>query len=321
MKGILITSAGKRVSLTRKFMKELKALSIEGKVFTADMNPAMAPAGIVSDQCFKVPRCTSEDYVETLMTLCVGNNIGLIIPTIDTELTILSANKGIFAKAGVQILVPDYNFVMTCRDKRNTAEFFSQHDIRIPETRDKRHPVFPMFAKPYDGSLSTNLHVIRRLEDLTEEILTDPKLIFMEYIDKSEYKEFTIDMYYGRDHKVKSIVPRERLEIRAGEINKGITRKNYLVGFLKQRMGYVPGVVGCICVQLFYRENDNDVVGIEINPRFGGGYPLSYCAGANYPLMAVREYLMGESVEYADDWRDETIMLRYDDEVIVYGRA
>lgn len=257
--------------------------------------------------------------METLVALCMGNGIKLIVPTIDTELAVLSANKDIFAKQGIHVLVSDYGFIMTCRDKRNTAVFLRNHDIRIPEPRDKYQPEFPMFAKPYDGSLSTNLHVLRKQEDLTEEVLNDPKLIFMEYIDKSEYKEFTVDMYYGRDGKVKSIVPRERLEVRAGEISKGATRKNYLVNYLKQRMGCVPGVVGCICIQLFYREIDNDVVGIEINPRFGGGYPLSYCSGANYPLMAIREYMKGETFEYSEDWRDNTIMLRYDDEVIVYG--
>ena len=307
---VLITSAGKRVSLTKKFMKELKTLFADGKVFTADMNPGMAPAGVVSDECFKVPRCTSKDYCETLLTLCQGHDIGLVIPTIDTELAVLAANKEIFAKQGIHILVSDYDVIMMCRDKRNTARFFAEHDIRIPEPRDKYHPLFPMFAKPYDGSLSSNLHIIRKQEDLTGEILNDPKLIFMEYVDKTEYKEFTVDMYYGRDNRVKSIVPRERLEIRAGEINKGIARKNYLVDYLKQRMDYVPGVVGCICIQLFYREHDKDVIGIEINPRFGGGYPLSYCAGANYPLMVIKEYLKGETLEYSDNWRDKTIMLR-----------
>lgn len=318
MRNILITSAGKRVSLTRKFMADLKTQFPVGKVYTADMNPIKAPACIVSDGYFKVPRCTSEDYVETLMALCVDNGIKLVIPTIDTELSVLSANKDVFARQNIHVLVSDEDFIMICRDKRNTAEFFRQHDIRMPEARDKYHPKFPMFAKPYDGSLSTNLHILRKQDDLTEDILNDHKLIFMEYVDKSEYKEFTVDMYYGRDNKVKSIVPRERQEIRAGEINKGATRKNYLIDYLRQRMDYVPGVVGCICIQLFYRESDNDVIGIEINPRFGGGYPLSYCSGANYPLMAIREYLKGETFEYSDDWRDNTIMLRYDDEVIVY---
>ena len=140
----------------------------------------------------------------------------------------------------------------------------------------------------------------------------------MEYNDKNEYKEFTVDMYYGKDNKVKGILPRERIEIRAGEINKGITRKNYIVNFLKERMDTLEGVRGCICIQLFYRELDNDIKGIEINPRFGGGFPLSFYAKANFVEYIVREYLLGESVNYSEEWLDNTLMLRYDNDVIVY---
>ena len=93
MKNVLITSAGKRVSLTRKFREELKAICDGGKVFTVDTNPQMAPACVLSDGCFKVPRCTSESYIQALLSICRDNNIGLIIPTIDTELAILSENK------------------------------------------------------------------------------------------------------------------------------------------------------------------------------------------------------------------------------------
>lgn len=122
-------------------------------------------------------------------------------------------------------MVSDFSFVQACRDKRNTGIFLSEHGIRVPALRDKYGDRFPMFAKPYDGSLSKDLYIIRDKEELTPEILNHPKLIFMEYIDKNVYKEFTVDMYYGKDNKVKSIVPRERIEIRAGEINKGYTRK------------------------------------------------------------------------------------------------
>ncbi len=79
----------------------------------------------------------------------------------------------------------------------------------------------------------------------------------------------------------------------------------------------MPEIRGCICIQLFYRESDNDVVGIEINPRYGGGFPLSYYAGANFPANMIREYISGESIVYSDSWRDGTIMLRYDSQVIV----
>ena len=299
-------------------MTNLKAVSIDSKVYTTDMYPNMAPAGIVSDKCFAVPRCTEDDYIQKLYDICKKNQVGIIIPTIDTELAVLSENKHMFDTQGIVILVSNIDFIQMCRDKRKIACFFQQHNIKIPSPRDKYHPVFPMFAKPYDGSLSTNIHVIRNQDELTQQLLNDPKLIFMECIDKTEYKEFTVDMYYGRDNRIKSIVPRERIEIRAGEINKGITRKNYLVNYLKTRMEYLPGVIGCICLQLFYRERDNDVIGIEINPRFGGGYPLSYCAGANFPMSIIEEYLLGSTIDYNDDWKDGTLMLRYDDEIIVY---
>lgn len=317
-RNILITSAGKRVTLVRLFKKELGEYFPEGKVYTTDMNPQMAPAGIVSDGCFKVSRATTEGYADEIMQLCLEYDISVVIPTIDSELLVLSENKQKLLRWGIYVVVPDIEFIRLCRDKRRTSALFQELDIRIPEPRDKNHPVYPMFAKPYDGSLSKDLYIIHCPEELTPEIMNHPKLIFMEYIDKSEYKEFTVDLYFGKDNRLLSIVPRERVEIRAGEINKGFTRKNYLVEYLKKRMAYMKGVVGCICIQLFYRETDKDVVAIEINPRFGGGFPLSYYSGANYPSYIVREYLLQEKIDYTDDWKDNTLMLRYDDEIIVY---
>lgn len=317
-KNILITSAGKRVSLVRIFQEALRKLSLQAKVYTTDMKPEMAPAGFVSDGCFKVPRVTDDNYINRLIDICYTNNIGLIIPTIDTELALLAENKSLLREKGVEVIVSSTDFVCTCRDKRKTSALFQQLDICIPEIRDKYHPKFPLFAKPYDGSLSKDIYVIRNSEELTPEIMQHPKLIFMEYIDKTQYKEFTVDMYYGKDNKVKAIIPRERVEIRAGEINKGYTRKNHLVSFLKERMDYIPGVVGCICIQLFYNEMTHKVFGIEINPRFGGGYPLSYYAGANFPEFLLREYFLNESLSYTDGWKDNTLMLRYDSEVIIY---
>ena len=125
-------------------------------------------------------------------------------------------------------------------------------------------------------------------------------------------------MYYGLDGHVKGIVPRERIAIRAGEINKGITRKNMLVSYLRQKMEYLEGVRGCLCLQLFFREKDGTVKGIEINPRFGGGFPLSYYAKANFAEYLIREYLLGETIDYSDNWLDRTLMLRYDNDIIVY---
>lgn len=315
-RNILITSAGKRVELLFEFRKALE--DIGGKVIAVDLNPTMSPACRLADIAFPMPRVNDLKYAETLLKVCRDNDVRLVIPTIDTELMVLSKQRERFREEGIEVMISDEDFIACCRDKRKTMALFDHLGIRNPEPRDKYGVHFPMFAKPYDGSLSTNIHVIRSAEDLTEEILNDPKLLFMEYIDKKLYKEFTVDMYYGADHHVKSIVPRERIEVRSGEVNKGASRKNYLVPYLKERMEYMSGVCGCICIQLFYREKDNDVIGIEINPRYGGGYPLSYYSGADFPAMMIKEYLNGENIKYSDDWRDNTIMLRYDSQVIFY---
>ena len=318
MKNILITSAGKRVVLVKTFQKTLQEMGLDAKVYTVDLKPEMAPAGYVSEECIRVPRCTSDDYMDVLLQICIDKQIGVVIPTIDTELKVLSENRVRFLEQGIQIVISDTAFITTCRDKRLTDSLFHELGIPTPKIMDKDHITFPLFAKPYDGSLSANTHLVHDQEELTKDILNDPKMLLMEYVNTKEYKEFTVDMYYGQDGQVKGIVPRERIEIRAGEINKGITRKNMIVGFLKQRMGTLQGVRGCICLQLFYRLSDHDIKGIEINPRFGGGFPLTYYAKANYAEYIIREYLLGETIDYSEDWLDRTLMLRYDEDLIVY---
>jgi carbamoyl-phosphate synthase large subunit len=314
---ILITSTGQRVALVREFKETLVKFFPDANVYTTDLNPQMAPAAYVSDGCFEVPRVTASNYIVHVIELCKAHNIGLIVPTIDTELLVLAQNKELFAENGVTVCVSSFDFISVCRDKRNTGEFFEKHSIRVPRQVDKYNPTFPLFAKPYDGSLSSNLHYIRTQEELTSEILEDPKLLFMEYIDTSVYKEYTVDMYYGKDGKVKCIVPRERIKVRAGEINKGRTAKNAIIDYLKQRLGYIEGCFGCICIQLFYHPETKDIVGIEINPRFGGGYPLTYMCGGNFPEHLIKECFLGEEVEYYDDWKDNMLMLRFDDAIYV----
>ena len=85
--------------------------------------------------------------------------------------------------------------------------------------------------------------------------------------------------------------------------------------YIKERLDKIEGCIGCICIQVFFNPLTEDVVGIEINPRFGGGYPQSYAAGGNYPEMLIKEYFLGEKIAYIDDWKDNMLMLRFDDAV------
>ena len=319
MKNILITSAGKRVVLVQIFQQTLKDLGLEAKVYTTDMKPMMAPACIVSDGGIKVSPCTAEGYIDELIQICQDKNIGVIIPTIDPELIVLAKNRQRFSEMGVEIVLSEEAFIKACRDKRQTQLYLHEIGIEVPKAVDKYHPTFPMFVKPYDGSLSRDIHVVLNQKELTQEMLENPKFMFMEYLNRNEYKEYSVDMYFGKDYCVKGIVPRERIEVRAGEINKGKTHKNEIVDFLKDKMGCLSGVRGCICFQLFYRESDHSIKGSEINPRFGGGFPLTYHAKANYAAYIIQEYLLHETVDYSDAWLDNTMMLRYDNDIIIYN--
>ena len=81
------------------------------------MCPKSVSGIIASDGCFKVPICTSEDYVETIWSLCLEYNISHIITMTEKEFIILSANKDMFAKYGVQ--VADYG-----KDSNSLTEIY-----------------------------------------------------------------------------------------------------------------------------------------------------------------------------------------------------
>ena len=111
MKNILITSAGRRVSLVRNFQKELKSIYTDGKVFSADANPKLASACIVSDGWFKVSRLDNPNYINELLDICINNSINLIVPTIDTELLLLAENEQLFLSKGISVVISSIDFI------------------------------------------------------------------------------------------------------------------------------------------------------------------------------------------------------------------
>lgn len=316
---ILITSAGQRVSLVRAFQRELSAFFEGSKVFTVDNNPELAPACKVSDGYSFICKVTDEDYIQSLIKICIKWKIKLIIPTIDTELAILSTNKQLLFQNGIVAVVSELKFIKICRDKRLTNQFFKKMNVDIPKEIDKSNPTFPLFLKPYDGSLSKDIFLILNKNEITDIHLKNDKLMYMEYIDPINHDEFTVDAYYNKEGILKCVVPRKRIFVRSGEINKGTTCKNEIVNYTKERLSMIKGASGCLTIQVFFNKNSKRIIGIEINPRFGGGYPLSYLAGANFPKWIIEEYILEKNIPMFDNWEDKLLMLRYDDEILVHN--
>ena len=151
---------------------------------------------------------------------------------------------------------------------------------------------------------------------LSDKILNNEKNMFMELIP-SYYDEYTIDVYYDRKGKLKSFVPRLRIETRSGEVSKGVTKNNFIYEHLLNKLPNLIGARGCITLQMLVCEKEDVYKAIEINPRFGGGYPLSYSAGANYPRMLIREYFLDEQIDFSNDWEINLLMLRYDSKILL----
>ena len=110
-----------------------------------------------------------------------------------------------------------------------------------------------------------------------------------------------------------------RMAIQPGAQSKGVTRRNMVYDYLHDKLTLIQGARGCITLQLFSHSKTSHFAALEINPRFGGGFPLSYAAGANYPGWLIDEYLLGHSIPFYEDWEPDLLMLRYDAEILVNG--
>lgn len=318
---ILITSAGRRVSLVRAFKKELKIYFPESKVFASDATPHLSAACHVADDFFEVPMLEDDSYFKEIVSKCELNNIKLIVPTIDTELLRLSENRDKLSARGIRVVISSSEFISKCRDKRAIHKFFKESGVRIAEEYDKNNYKLPMFVKPSDGSRSVGAQLINETSELTDIHFEDKRFMFLEYINHEHYTEFTCDLYYTKNNKLKCVVPRKRLEVRDGEVYKALTQNNALVPYIKKHLNYIEGAVGCITVQFFlHNEDESKICAIEINPRFGGGFPLSYLAGANFPKWLIEEHLLGKIIDDKfESWESNLLMIRYDDEILVHG--
>jgi carbamoyl-phosphate synthase large subunit len=303
---VLITSAGRRVRLVENFKKH-------AITFTCDINPTFSAACQVSDKYFKVPRVDNSEYIKTLKDICKKEKINIIVPTIDTELSILASVKEEFKKEGILIAVSDKEICETFYLKDRTEKFFNKFGFKTPKIiKDLKSAKYPLFAKLNNSSLSIGA---KKVNSFDEAKLLKGNYVFQEFIDGVEY---TVDTFFTKDG-VKCIVPRERYEVRCGEVSKAITRKDKtIIKEIKKLSTFLKGAYGVLTIQLF--KKNEEIIFIEINPRFGGGYPLSFLAGADFAKMLIDDYL-GKKLSYFEGWRDNLIMLRYDAEVIVDGNS
>lgn len=310
---ILFTSSGRRTSLLQQFREVFVQEKINGRIMTADLRET-APTAFFSDKHFIVPRVTEPNYIQELINICRTEHVDIIIPLIDTELVILSENRHVFEEIGVIVLVSSKALNEIANDKTKSYEFFLDRNVPTPKVFSEEEITakqyeFPLLIKPLDGSSSRGVTKINNEKELMFFKDYIPNAMVQEYVTGTEY---TVDVMVDFGGNIKTIVPRLRIETRAGEVSKGVTKKDQdIITAVRHAVKALPGPVGCITLQCFKKDN-GEITFIEINPRFGGGIPLSIEAGANFPLWVLQVCSGGTFSEEDYSWRENLTMLRYD---------
>lgn len=316
---VLITSAGRRVTLVELFRAALDRLGVAGSVVAADAK-ANAPAGLVADRREPVPRVDDPAYVPRLLEICRAHAIGLVVPTIDPELPVLADHAAEFEAAGALPLVSSPEANRICLHKGRTARFFREAGIPAPAEFDPAAVLadpaaaYPFIIKPASGSASVGVARVHDRRELEYHLgaVADP--ILQEFVAGEEY---TLDILVDLAGRVRCVVPRLRIETRAGEISKGVTvRDPALIAAGRRVAEALPGARGCVTAQCI-RDAEGRIKFLEINPRFGGGFPLSARAGADFPGWVAAMALGREPEIDPDGWRDGLAMLRYDEALYV----
>ena len=291
---LLFTSIGRRVELVQAFQNAAKKLGLSLTIFGADISP-YAPALQFCDNKVQVPNISDVSYIPKLKEICIDNHIDALIPTIDTDLLLLSKNKMEFGETKVIISAPEK--IALCRDKRLTADYFHSIGLQSPQPVDdieKYSNLFPAFIKPKDGSSSKFAYKVQNIAELQAYAAQIPNYIIQPFVDGIEY---TVDIFCDMDSNPIFITPRIRLAVRAGEVLKTeICQDHSIIEEMTQLISdFKP--IGQITVQLIKEKQTGVNYYIEINPRFGGGAPLSILAGADSAEMMLR-ILNGEHPSY-----------------------
>jgi carbamoyl-phosphate synthase large subunit len=315
--GILVTSAGRRGALIDLLRRALAEAGEEGRVLAADASPLSA-AYHLADEGFLLPRHDDPGHVDALLDLCIRQGVRLVIPAHDGELPLLAAARERFAAEGVTLSVSGPATVTIARDKVRTHAFCLEHDL--PTVRQAAREVvlagsdawrWPLISKPRCGSASVGVHRVESPDELAR--LPGDDLVVQEILPGVEH---TIDVLVLAGGRVVCPVPRRRLEVRAGEVSKGVTVHDAALEALAARVaGSLPDPYGALNVQVFVDEDGRSRV-VEINARYGGGFPLAFEAGAHYPTWQVQE-LCGRAPTIAGHWQEGLVMLRYDEAVFV----
>jgi carbamoyl-phosphate synthase large subunit len=313
---ILLTSAGRRVELLRILETDLRELT-GGMVVAADAS-ADAPCMHLAARAVQVPRLDDAEFASALLATIREHRIGLVVPTIDTELPVLDGLRADIEACGARVLLSGPQTIAIAGDKLETHRFLQEAELPHPRQWSAEsvqgviHELdYPVFVKPRHGSASIGVVLVRSEQHLRAILELD--LLVQEL---ASGQEFTVDVWVDEGGMVSSCVARRRISVRGGEVEQGVTEHRADVLDAAARVAQaLPDAFGPLTVQVF--ADGDEVRIIEINARYGGGFPLTWAAGARTTRWAIQ---FGCGLRPAPDalaWDSGVKMLRYDESIFL----
>lgn len=308
---ILFTSVGRRTYLI-KYFKE--ALGNTGKVFVANSD-CNSPVFLISDEFVVTPLIYDTEYIDFLLDYCKTKNINAIISLFDIDLPILSKNKKRFESIGIKVIVSNENVLNVCNDKYSTYLFLKKNEFNVPKTYISldeaiSNNIYPVIVKPRWGMGSIGIY---KADDEAELRIFYKKLykeIFNTYlkyessIDNSnaiiiqemiDGQEYGLDIINDLEGNYQNTIVKKKIAMRSGETDCAMTINMKKLTQIGEKLSVVLNHVGNLDCDLFIN-NKEEIYVLEMNARFGGGYPFSHLAGVNLP-KAIIKWLRNETVD------------------------
>jgi carbamoyl-phosphate synthase large subunit len=306
--GVLFTCAGQRVDIVTAFKRA------GARTLATDLNQ-LAPALYHADAHAFVPRVDDPTYVDALHALVREHDIKLIVPLTDLDHGVLARARD---RLGALVLLPEPELVDALADKWLAHCLFEEKGIGSPATwlpDDLPDDLeFPVLVKARMGFGSRGIYRCndRRELEFFLDYTTEDSMV--QAVCRGE--EFSIDLFCDLESRCLNAVPRTMIESKGGESIKGMTIDDEELVEVGRFVSETIGLVGPANVQCF-REPDGTHRVTDINPRFGGAFPLPTAAGSRYPELAIA-LANGERPEpRLGDYRAGLYMTRFFGELVL----
>ncbi|MBE7053776.1 MAG: ATP-grasp domain-containing protein [Ruminococcaceae bacterium] len=304
---VLLTSVGRRAYMV-KYFKEV--LGDNGQVHVCNSDDKTV-AFKYADNAVLSPLIYDDGYIDFLLDYCKNNKIDVLISLFDIDLLVLSKNKQEFEKIGTKVIVSDEKVIEICNDKWKTYLFLKEHGFNVPKTYkslqnailalDSGQLKYPIIIKPRFGCGSIgmsiaedemallyyyrrNSRVISRsyLKYESSSVDLDEQILYQECLDGQEYG---VDIINDLNGNFQNSIIKKKIAMRAGETDIAHIAKNDIIFDETKKLAQKMKHIANMDCDVFLVDGKPYI--LEMNARFGGGYPFSHLAGCNLPLAIV----------------------------------